>query len=300
MTELRLAVIACSVGRPECLKILTRRLHLQTRPAERILFVVPSLADVGGTEGKAMLEAQGCEVVLSEKGLPRQRNAGLDALGCDADIVCFFDDDFLPARDALEKMRMAFAQWPKASGMTGHLIKDGIHGPGVSPEEAEALLARWEAEQAPQAAARIIHRGLEGLYGCNMVIRMADIGAIRFDERLPLYGWQEDIDFAAQLPGERIKTDAFAGVHLGIKSGRETAGKRLGYSQVANTWYLWRKGTMSARFAGKLAFRNIVANHLKMARPEPWIDRRSRAAGNRLALWEILLGRARPERILTL
>jgi glycosyltransferase involved in cell wall biosynthesis len=238
--------------------------------------------------------------VLSEKGLPRQRNAGLWHLNGDCDIVCFLDDDFLPARHALRRMREAFARWPEVSGMTGHLIRDGIHGPGLTAETALQLVEAWDAEHDADAPFAMLGRGLEGLYGCNMAVRTADIGDIRFDERLPLYGWQEDIDFAAQLPGDRIKTDAFSGVHMGIKSGRETAGKRLGYSQITNTWYLWRKGTMTARFAAKLAFRNLVANHLKIARPEPWIDRKGRAVGNRLALWEIVTGRARPERILTL
>jgi len=133
-----------------------------------------------------------------------------------------------------------------------------------------------------------------------MACRVAVIGSARFDEASPLCGWQEDIDFAAQIEGERIKTDAFAGVHRGAKSGRETAGQRLGYSQIANPWYLWRKGTMTPRFALRLATRNMAANHLKSLRPEPWIDRRARAAGNWRALFDILRGRAHPERILSL
>ncbi|MFX5968694.1 hypothetical protein ABTE68_20020, partial [Acinetobacter baumannii] len=41
-------------------------------------------------------------------------------------------------------------------------------------------------------------RDIEGLYGCNMVYRAASIAGLAFDERLKLYGWQEDIDFAVQ------------------------------------------------------------------------------------------------------
>ena len=186
--------------------------------------------------------------------------------------------------------------------MTGLLIADGINGPGYDETAAEAMVADHDAATPPTSARdpEIINAGLEGLYGCNMAYRMSAIDGARFDERLPLYGWQEDIDFAARIRGERIKTDAFAGVHRGAKSGRETSGKRLGYSQIANTWYLWRKGTMSFRFAARLAMRNMAANHIKALRPEPWIDRRARARGNWRALLDIVTGRSDPERILTL
>jgi hypothetical protein len=131
-----------------------------------------------------------------------------------------------------------------------------------------------------------------------MAYRVSAIGSTRFDERLKLYAWQEDIDFAASLHdrGRVVKTFAFAGVHMGIKSGR-TPGKRLGYSQVINPSYLARKGTMRVGFAAKLIIRNVVANHLKSLRPEPWVDRLGRAKGNWIGLADLLRGRVTPERI---
>ena len=44
-------------------------------------------------------------------------------------------------------------------------------------------------------------REIRGTYGCNMAFRTAGIGSVRFDERLPLYGWQEDLDFCGALRG---------------------------------------------------------------------------------------------------
>ncbi|MEM9371892.1 MAG: family 2 glycosyl transferase, partial [Pseudomonadota bacterium] len=84
----------------------------------------------------------------------------------------------------------------------------------------------------------------------------------------------------------------------GVRSGRETSGHLLGYSQVANPIYLMRKGSLPRRFALKLMLRNVVSNHAKCVRPEPWIDRRARARGNRLAIWDLIRGRSDPERIL--
>ena len=80
-----------------------------------------------------------------------------------------------------------------------------------------------------------------------MSIRTSAIGALRFDERLPLYGWQEDIDFTSQLraSGRVVGLNTLNGVHLATKSGR-ISGMKFGYSQIANPVYLVRKGTMPA------------------------------------------------------
>ncbi|MES2666259.1 MAG: glycosyltransferase family A protein [Pseudomonadota bacterium] len=295
----RIAVIVCSAGRPECLRPFAERIALQTRQPDRLLFVVPRAEDAPPDIAHWAGPGVAAEVVISPKGLPRQRNHGLNAIAGDCGLVVFFDDDFLPSRHALARIAQAFAELPQVNGMTGHLIADGIRGPGIGVPEAVAMLARHDA--TPQdGPVQVRREGLAGLYGCNMAYRMAAIGAQRFDEALPLYGWQEDIDFAARIPGGRIKTDAFAGVHLGIKSGRETAGARLGYSQIVNPWYLVRKGTMRPRFALNLALRNMAANHWRGLRPEPWIDRLARARGNWIGLADILRGRADPGRILTL
>ncbi|GGL77446.1 glycosyltransferase family 2 protein [Wenxinia marina] len=300
--QTRIAVIVCSVGRPDCLSGLLAPLAAQSRPADRVLFVVTRPEDIGVDPRGAFGPRTDVEVIVAPKGLPRQRNAGLDRVMGDADLIVFFDDDYVPSRHALAGIEAGFAAWPEVGGMTGALIADGINSPGLSTREAERLVAEWDAVTPPPGGRplRIVDRDLAGLYGCNMAYRASHVGDVRFDERLPLYAWQEDIDFAARIAGRRIRTDAFAGVHRGARSGREIAGHRLGYSQIANPWYLWRKGTMTASFALRLAVRNLAANHLRAARPEPWIDRAARARGNRIALLDVIRGRADPERILSL
>ncbi len=299
-TGKKIAVIICSVGRPDCLRQIVPALNNQTRPADRVLFVVTKPEDIGFDPAPLFGHGTRAETVIAAKGLPKQRNAGLDLVQHDCDYVVYYDDDFVPSRFALAGVERAFEAFPDVNGMTGHLIADGIHGTGISEDEAVRLVSAFDSRITDPAAAplSVLRRGLTGLYGCNMAYRISAIRTNRFDERLPLYAWQEDIDFAARIAGSRIKTNAFSGVHRGAKSGRETAGRRLGYSQVANPWYLWRKGTMPARFAFKLAFRNTVANHVKAIWPEPWIDRRARAFGNWIAIFDILAGRSDPGRIL--
>ena len=120
----------------------------------------------------------------------------------------------------------------------------------------------------------------------------------RFDENLPLYGWQEDLDLSsqAQKHGPILFEPGCVGVHLGVKSGR-TSGLRFGYSQIANPWYLIRKGTMPPRKAITFVIRHLLSNSLRGVRNHPLVDYRGRLRGNLIAMRDLLLGRCHPRRI---
>ena len=245
-------------------------------------------------------------VTWSKPGTCVQRNAGLAALPPGIDIVAFFDDDYVPSSRCLEGIAHVFEAYPELVGATGQLLADGIHSAGVSVDTAMALVEAYDRTRPVDhpvtgPTGRITLRARTGLYGCNMALRMAAIGDERFDEQLPLYGWQEDVDFAARIAsrGPLRTTNSFAGVHRGAKGGR-TSGVRFGYSQVANIVYLCRKRTMSWPFGMQLMWRNILANHGRMLWSEPWTDRRGRAFGNWLAFGDMLRGRLHPTRILEL
>lgn len=167
-------------------------------------------------------------------------------------------------------------------------------------------------EERPEAGARqsdvsAVRRRLVHapcfFYGCNMAVRMDAVsrGGIRFDEKLPLYGWQEDVDFCRRLApqGRIVWSPALRGVHLGSKRGR-SPGLRLGYSQVANPPYLIGKGTVSRSWALRLIGRNIAANLLGSLRTQGLVDRRGRLRGNLVALRDMVLGRMSPDRILAI
>lgn len=131
------------------------------------------------------------------------------------------------------------------------------------------------ARDAPRLDPAIVPR--EALYGCNVALRLSLMRGLRFDEALPPYGWQEDLDLTMQLArrGRLISSGLVTGVHLGVRGGR-TSGRRLGYSQVANLVYLLRKGTIPRWLAKRLFWRNLAANLLRAPFPEPHIDRAGR------------------------
>lgn len=286
MTSIHVAI--ATVGRAPVMCRTVGMLARQTRPADGVLVVSVGPEDVAGLE-----EAdRNPRILFTERGLCRQRNRALEALETVADVIVFFDDDFVPAPDYLAQVETLFAAHPDVVGATGELRADGVRHGGYSFEDAEAILAM--ADPAPASM-----RERQELYGCNMAIRTAVVRGLRFDENLPLYGWQEDIDFTSRLGrrGRQVSTGALTGVHLGVGGGR-TSGKRLGYSQVANVVYLKRKGTMRRDFGNRLMMQNIASNAWRSLRPEPQVDRRGRLAGNMLAVLDCLRGRVDPRRIL--
>jgi GT2 family glycosyltransferase len=213
-------------------------------------------------------------------------------------VVLFLDDDFLPAPDYLAVTEGVFAARPDAAVTDGTVIADGAKGPGLTVAQGRALLA---ADRLP-ADAMACAPHFNG-YGCNMAVRMATVRAhgLRFDEALPLYAWYEDIDFTRRLGrhGAILRLQGARGVHLGVKSGR-VPGRRLGYSQVANPIYLARKGSFPWSHALPSALRHLAMNAARVAWPEPHVDRAGRLGGNLLAVWDLLRGRASPERVLEL
>jgi hypothetical protein len=289
--ELSVAVVVASLGRPELLDQVRSLMEAQTSKPDMLLFSVTGIADCPAR----LRPSPRLRVIMGRKGLCAQRNAALDWLGDRYDIIVFYDDDFVPSRYSIERIRAFFAAHPEVAGATGNVLRDGINDAGISFSQAREIVDRHDHRDFSPLC---IVMGLRGLYGCNMAYRTAAIGSTRFDERLRLYAWQEDIDFAASVGkrGRMVKTFAFAGVHRGVKIGR-TPGKRLGYSQIINPSYLVRKGTMRRTFAARLMVRNFVANHVRSVRPEPWVDRLGRAKGNWIGIFDLLRGRLTPERI---
>ena len=281
-------VVVATVGRASLTRRTIDLLALQTRQPDRVIVVSVSPQDVEGVADSPVRP----DIVFAGRGLCRQRNKALDMIGDDAAYAVFFDDDFVPAPDYLEQVERAFERDPALVGITGDLLADGINNRGYSVDDALAIIADRPAEPDSRVRPR------QALYGCNMAIRISAAKGLRFDEALPLYGWQEDIDFTTQIGrrGKLMSTALVTGVHLGAKSGR-TPGKKLGYSQIANIIYLKRKGTMQPRLGERLMTANVIANLVRSFWPEPHVDRRGRLWGNVLAFADFTRGRLDPGKI---
>lgn len=287
-------VVVATRGRAAETALLVRALGRGTLQPARVVVVGSDAADVAGIE-----PGHRVEIVLSPLGSSRQRNAGLALLRAapdwsPRDVVAFFDDDFRPAADWLAQAERALASHPDIAGVTGEVIRDGAPGAAVTEAEAAALIAEWErAGERPETLADV-----HGLYGCNMALRADVLERCAFDERLPLYGWLEDLDMSGQARrfGRIVRTSRCGGVHLGVKSGR-TSGVRYGYSQIANPVYLTRKGTCPAGRAAFMVARALGSNLLRAPGDHPLFDYRGRLRGNWRALLDLARGRVTPEAI---
>jgi GT2 family glycosyltransferase len=288
---MRLAVIIPTLGRRGQVARLLRYLGDQTRLPDEVIVSAPDATHVELPEDCPFP----LSLVFGPMGSSAQRNTALVPSLARFDIITFFDDDFVPSTEYLAQVEKAFVENDGWAVVMGMVVRDGATNAGLTWEDAEAALreARGKKHDGPPVVDHV------GAYGCNMSFRSSFVGDLRFDERLVLYGWQEDIDFTSQMrsKGRVVCVTEITGVHLGIKSGR-VSGKRFGYSQVANAIYLIRKGSVPASFALPLMFRNIAANLAKSLRPEPYIDRRGRLRGNMLAILHIAMGRIEPEYIL--
>ena len=282
----RVGVCIATRGRPAEVARLVGRLRAQTLRPETIVIACVSRGDVGG-----LADDDAVKIVAGPAGLARQRNRALAALPDACEFAVFFDDDFWPRRDWLAEVVAAFRADPTLAGITGNVVADGILGPGLTYAEAERAV---DGDPDARPTWRIDGHSP---YGCNMAFRRSAIGGLHFDERLVLYGWLEDYDFGARVArsGRLIKLGSAIGAHLGIKGGR-VSGRRLGYSQLMNPFYMRRKGTMSPRGALRQVLRNLCANAAKSLWPESYVDRRGRLIGNFIAIDDLLRGRCTPER----
>jgi GT2 family glycosyltransferase len=287
---MKLGLVIASHGRADILQPMLLHLMAQHRVPDDIVLSVVEPSDIPEINNFANLRK-----VFGDAGLTRQRNRGLAYLVNTTDVVIFIDDDFIVGDNYFSNMELVFSQDNSIIGVTGEVIADGAKSPGFTFEEGLRLAEQYlDQENATPATHEI-----KAAYGCNMAFRTAIIGSARFDERLPLYGWQEDIDFCGTLRshGRIVKTNRVWGVHLGTKRGKGSE-VRLGYSQMVNPAYIVRKGNMPFTFALRLAGKNFLANLLKSIRPESYIDRRGRLRGNLIGILHLITGRFTPEYIL--
>ena len=177
------------------------------------------------------------------------------------------------------------------------MLEDGVRTGGLQREAARAVIA---SRQSPPGAIGCIEP-MASAYGCNMVVRRSALETVSFDERLPLYAWLEDLDFSfwcGQLGFVARSTEARI-VHLGVSSGR-VSGRRYGFSQMVNPFYLNRKGSLPFRFRILMEYwlRPLAMNAAMSLLPARRIDRRGRLIGNLIGISQLVRGHVTPEYIL--
>jgi hypothetical protein len=141
--SLAVAVIIASKGRPAELSRWIDHLGRQTHKPVAVIFSVASPDDLPTVD---LAGAGITPIVCGRAGSCLQRNAALAAIKNEADIVAFFDDDYVPSSLCIERMREFFASFPSVVAANGILLADGINSRGIPYEEALAMVRYHDSQ----------------------------------------------------------------------------------------------------------------------------------------------------------
>jgi glycosyltransferase involved in cell wall biosynthesis len=181
---MKLFVIIPTYKRRHLLGRVLAHLDNQTRPPDEVIISAPDETHVEPCKPKHF----GLSYVFGKQGLCAQRNQAIEQALGRCDIITFFDDDFLPATDYLRRLEEALEGHPDWAVIMGHAVADGVRKGGYTFDEGLAFLRQAEQCERPLRVSDHF-----GAYGCNMSMRATQIGDLRCDERLVLYGWQEEL-----------------------------------------------------------------------------------------------------------
>jgi GT2 family glycosyltransferase len=285
-------VVICSANRAQVLsETVDSLVRGQSVPPYEIIVSIFNQEHV--TE-KTRLET-GVRIVVSERqGTTAQRNTAAKLVR--TPYTLFLDDDVEIAPNFIESMERLLDEVQSAVAATGFVVLDGAQqDTGLDRALARAAAGSYVRNQE--------NYDREELYGCNLFVRTSLFDRVLFDENLPLYGWLEDFDFSTNcLRYGRIIVNAGTCVaHLGTPTGR-SSGVKVGYSQIVNPYYLWRKdrrpGLPQVIFGHWLIHlaRNVRRALIKI--PSERNDRAGRFRGNMIGLRHLVEGRVDPSYIL--
>lgn len=288
-----ITVILASAGRPDILAQAILNCNEQTGVDFCGVVSVPDTDSLPSDQSVL----SGWRVVTGVRGLAAQRNHALDTLENVTELVYFFDDDAVLRHDYLYLAARHFRENPEVVGATGRVLLDGKTSEEIHQDVAVSALRDSEAE--PTLG---VWRPTRELYGANFGYRLEAAPTLRFDDRLPLYSWLEDHDFARRLMplGVLAHVDDCIIVHRAAASGGRKSHLRLGYSQVANPIYLWRKGSFPLWLAAQQLGRPVAKNIVRSVGGGERIWRRGRLRGNVLAVKDLLRARLDPKTIVDL
>jgi GT2 family glycosyltransferase len=294
----KVSIIIASVNRSDQLEQTVESILQQSYLPCEIIISIPDATHVTAKT----TEMAGVKVLLGPRGSCHQRNTALDNVSPDSRYVFFFDDDMELCRSYIEATVALMEGHPGVVVVVGEMILDAANRKWVSREEAIQLCQAGQKaldESRRQGAEFSVRK-----YGqtCNMAVRWSTAQAERFDENLPLYGWMEDLDYSHRLRryGQVVICHNSLAVHLGWRGGR-MSGKKMGYSQIVNPLYLWRKNRCLSLVT--VIYRHwlwqIAANVVGSVLRDQDVDRPGRLIGNIVAVKDLMLGRAHPTLILS-
>ncbi|MBP6964351.1 MAG: glycosyltransferase family 2 protein [Armatimonadetes bacterium] len=259
MSDMTVAVVCPTKDRPEFLERMLESFANQTRRPDEVVIV-----DAGDGSAREMVESFSNRLPIKYvhwTGVPattRQKNAGVEALSRDAELVCFFDDDQTAYPDMIEKTLEFWKTAPDDQAGTG--CSQVNYDPPVRSRWTEWWMRLGERLGLCSLKPGSVSRGgvhtlatrvdadtdVEWLGGGRAFWRRRILDEFRFDESLVGYGFMEDADFSYGV-SRRYRLTQLAGakfVHNRTMQARPSR-YRFGQLETKNRIYFVRKHGLS-------------------------------------------------------
>jgi GT2 family glycosyltransferase len=253
---MRFSVVIPTLGRSEQLRETLASLDDCDPPADEVVIVD------GDPARSAEPVADGRVYVPSERGLTRQRNAGIRR--ATGDVLVFADDDVTFDPHVFSVLARAYED-PSVVGATVKVDEPGGRRFGGKTSPVRRLLLGRAPEGSFTRGGYPVYvrsvdeeRDVEVMPGCFMSARREHAERVGFDEELPGYGLAEDEDFSYRLSrlGRVRYLPQATVVHR--KTGFATQDPRaLSRAAVVNRAYLFRKNFPQTPLA-KLEFGGVL------------------------------------------
>ncbi len=258
---MRFSVIIATLGRPA---VLARTLQSVARcdPAPAELIVVdgdPERSSEEATTGDLGLKIR---YMTADRGLPKQRNAGIDA--AEGDVLVLIDDDVDVPTDTFSILERVYGD-TSVVGATARIVEPAAKRIGKKDSPARRLLPGGGPEGTftrfgyPRRLVDLeTERDISFMHGSFMSVRAEIARSVRFDEILPGYALAEDEDFSYRVSQRgRIRfLPALEVLHA--KEGHASRDARtFGRTVVLNRSYLFGKN-FKRTLASRLQFGMLI------------------------------------------
>ncbi|MGZ5513688.1 MAG: glycosyltransferase family 2 protein [Candidatus Aminicenantales bacterium] len=300
--EHRIAFVVATKDRPEELRRLWQSLLLQSRVPDEVVVVDASARPSPAPEsegGRPVLRV----IRTADASASRQRNIGLDAVGPDATLVGFLDDDAVLEYDAVEEMlRFWTLAGPDVAGAAFNMANHPtLDWPVLKRTPLAADLGLYSGR-----GGRVTASGFQTMIGPveattwtewlpsgASVWRRDVFSRFRFDEWFDGYSYLEDLDFSYRVGrASRLAVVAPARYrHLPAAGGRG-GGYVFGVREVLNRTHFVSKypGLSPAKCRAALTLRLLMS--LAFAVRERKATYAIRAFGNAVGLVRSVIGAA--------
>lgn len=254
---MKYSIIVPTRNRPDDLRALLSNLSLhQARPVEIVIVDSSDVADIKIVDEFPSFNIR--YIPFSQPSAAKQRNAGIECISAEVDLICFLDDDIELAEGALDNMLKFWAEAsPEVAGAAFNALDSQEDRAGwFKRSGVMQWLGLYASEPGKVAKSGWQVRNLK--VNSNLFVEWLSTSAVFFrsevlqgdmlDEFFEGYSYLEDLDFSYGISrGSRLVIVAAAGFwhHHHHRTLTPSWYYQFGIMEVRNRLYIVRKYQLS-------------------------------------------------------